>query len=269
MVQVLDVAGFIATEDDTAAEHAESVFQHFRRSRKAGELEEEVRKLLARSSGPPIPPGQAGHPERPDVFLLDINMPYWGGKEIIRKMLQNTSEALVIVLTSAVDDQLRNALDAGADDYLLKPFRREDLFNRIERLLKRRAERRSESGMRLIDPPLPHLVEMLHSEKGQLDARKVATFFGLTVAELARLLGRGVSTVHKTPHAPNLQGGLRQLESIASGLMRLTGSERRSRMWLQAANPALEGHAPIELLKLGKVAPMQQFVQDLLEGRPA
>ena len=62
--QVVDVAGFIATADDDAAAQAESMFQHFRRSRTAGELEDEVRKLLARSCGPPV------HQARPDIRHL-------------------------------------------------------------------------------------------------------------------------------------------------------------------------------------------------------
>lgn len=40
-------------------------------------------------------------------------------------------------------------------------------------------------------------------------------------------------------------------------------------MWMQAANPALDGHAPIELLPMGKTHDLAEFVQDLLEGRPA
>ena len=87
---------------------------------------------------------------------------------------------------------------------------------------------------------------------------------------MARFLGRGVSTVlDKTPSSSGLQAGLRPFETIASGILRLTGSERRARMWLHSANPALQTHAPIELIRRGRVAELGSFVQDLLEGRPA
>src|SRR4029077_20448302 len=117
---------------------------------------------------------------------------------------------------------------------------------------------------------LPHLVEKLHDSKsGHLDAKEASDFFGLKVAEFARIIGRRVSTVHKTSTAPGLQEALRPFEAMASGLLRLTGSERRARMWLHAPNPALDGHAPFEWLQMGKAADLANFIQDLLEGRPA
>ena len=264
--EVGNMTGLMATEDDTAAAQAKNLFKYFHRSRTVRELKEQVRKLPARSFGMPVS-RRPGERELLKVVLLDIQMPSLSGKEMIHQMRQKASEAVVILLTSKMKDALDNALDAGADDVLLKPFRSEDLSFRIQRALQ---QRRRESPIQGVDAPMPHLVEKLHRGKsGQLDAERVAEFFGVSLTQVARSFKRQVSTVHKTPNAPSLQSDLRQLESIASGLMRLTGSERRSRMWLQASNPALDQHAPIELMKMGKVSQLQQFVQDLLDGRPA
>jgi uncharacterized protein (DUF2384 family) len=121
-----------------------------------------------------------------------------------------------------------------------------------------------------LDPAMPHLVEKLHDPaSGKLHARRVAAFFGMSVSDLARTLEKRLATVSKTPDAPALQDDLRRLAAIASGLLRVTGSHRRARVWLQAPHPALEGHAPIELLHLRKVTELGEFVQDMLEGRPS
>ena len=73
----------------------------------------------------------------PDLILLDINMPGIGGIETCRE-IRRTFEAPIIMLT--VRDAERDkvaALDAGADDYVVKPFSIEELLARIRAALRR------------------------------------------------------------------------------------------------------------------------------------
>jgi two-component system KDP operon response regulator KdpE len=77
--------------------------------------------------------------ERPDLVLLDVNMPGMGGIETCRE-IRRISDAPIIMLTvrSAERDKV-SALDAGADDYVVKPFGIEELLARIRAALRRYA----------------------------------------------------------------------------------------------------------------------------------
>jgi two-component system KDP operon response regulator KdpE len=76
---------------------------------------------------------------KPDLVLLDVNMPGMGGIEACREMRRG-SEAPIIMLTvrNAEKDKVL-ALDAGADDYVVKPFGIEELLARIRAALRRYA----------------------------------------------------------------------------------------------------------------------------------
>jgi two-component system, OmpR family, KDP operon response regulator KdpE len=77
--------------------------------------------------------------ERPDLVLLDVNMPGMGGIEACRE-IRRAIDAPIIMLTvrNAERDKVV-ALDAGADDYVVKPFGMEELLARIRAALRRHA----------------------------------------------------------------------------------------------------------------------------------
>ena len=75
--------------------------------------------------------------ERPELVLLDVNMPGMGGLEVCRQ-IRDQSDVAIIMLTvrnTAHDKVL--ALDAGADDYVVKPFSIDELLARIRAALRR------------------------------------------------------------------------------------------------------------------------------------
>jgi len=76
-----------------------------------------------------------------DVVILDWMLPGLDGIQVLRRARQAGVTARVLVLTAreAVDDRVR-ALDAGADDYLVKPFALAELLARIRALSRRPAE---------------------------------------------------------------------------------------------------------------------------------
>jgi two-component system, OmpR family, KDP operon response regulator KdpE len=75
--------------------------------------------------------------ERPDLILLDMNMPEMDGLATCRE-LRSGSDVPILMLTvrNAEKDKVR-ALDAGADDYVVKPFGIEELLARIRAALRR------------------------------------------------------------------------------------------------------------------------------------
>lgn len=73
----------------------------------------------------------------PDVVVLDLGLPDVDGFELL-KMLRAVSDVPVIVATARDDDTvIVSCLDAGADDYVVKPFSGEQLDARVRALLRR------------------------------------------------------------------------------------------------------------------------------------
>lgn len=71
---------------------------------------------------------------RPDVVLLDWNMPVMSGMEFLRVLTERGGEKPKIVFCTTENGQahIRAALDAGADEYIMKPFDRETLASKLQ-----------------------------------------------------------------------------------------------------------------------------------------
>jgi DNA-binding response OmpR family regulator len=79
----------------------------------------------------------------PTVAVLDVTMPELDGLEVVRWLRANTATATVkvLILTArAQQADIDRAMAAGADDYLAKPFRPDDLRARVEALLGAQSE---------------------------------------------------------------------------------------------------------------------------------
>jgi two-component system KDP operon response regulator KdpE len=85
--------------------------------------------------------------ERPDVVLLDLAMPGLNGTEVCRR-LRAFSRVPILVLSALSDEpQKVKALDAGADDYIAKPFGVEELLARIRAALRRAQAQRNDEAI--------------------------------------------------------------------------------------------------------------------------
>jgi two-component system, OmpR family, response regulator MprA len=81
----------------------------------------------------------------PDLVILDLGLPKLDGIEVARR-LRAADDVPILMLTArdAVESRVEG-LDSGADDYLVKPFERQELLARLRALLRRRPPRGSAS----------------------------------------------------------------------------------------------------------------------------
>jgi FixJ family two-component response regulator len=92
-------------------------------------------------------------PERHSCLVCDVRMPALSGLELQQRLAESNIEIPIIFITGHGDVPMAvNAMKAGADDFIQKPFRDQDLIDRIHRALqhdmKRRAERKQDTAIR-------------------------------------------------------------------------------------------------------------------------
>lgn len=74
---------------------------------------------------------------RPDVVLLDLGLPGIDGLEVIRRIRRDATTPIIVLSARGEERDRVDALDAGADDYLTKPFGTDELRARIRAALRR------------------------------------------------------------------------------------------------------------------------------------
>lgn len=88
----------------------------------------------------------------PDLIVLDLGLPSLNGFGVLEKLRQMQSPARVIILTARGDVENRiKGLNAGADDYLAKPFAMDELLARVEALGRRSSISASEDVLKVGD----------------------------------------------------------------------------------------------------------------------
>ena len=75
--------------------------------------------------------------DQPDLVLLDLNMPGIGGLETCRAIRESSEVPIIILSVRNTEREKVQALDAGADDYVSKPFGIQELLARIRAALRR------------------------------------------------------------------------------------------------------------------------------------
>ena len=151
--------------------------------------------------------------ERFDLVLLDLGLPnaqHWGsGLDVLRALRERKDATPVIVLTArdALGDRVEG-LDAGADDYLVKPFELDELNARMRAVLRRHAGRGepvfAHGGLRL-DPATRQVT--LQGEPVALSAREFAV--------LEALLARPGAILSRAQLEDRLYGWGEEIESNA------------------------------------------------------
>jgi DNA-binding NarL/FixJ family response regulator len=150
---------------------------------------------------------------RPDVALMDVQMPKMGGVEGLRSILAEWPEARVIMLTTSdLDDDIHRALEAGASGYLLKSVSRSELVGAI---------REVHAGRNYVPTAIRHRLDELERRR-QLSAREIEVLDGmrrgLTNKDIAVSLSLSEHTVKA--HVKSILGKLEsadRAEAVARG----------------------------------------------------
>ena len=83
--------------------------------------------------------------ERPDLVLLDMNMPIMDGLEACREIRRDSNVSIIMLTVRNTEKDKVRALDAGADDYVVKPFGIEELLARVRAVLRRAPNAQTQS----------------------------------------------------------------------------------------------------------------------------
>jgi two-component system KDP operon response regulator KdpE len=77
--------------------------------------------------------------QRPDLIILDLGLPDLDGVEVTRRLREWSQTPIIILSVREAEEDKIAALDAGADDYLVKPFSTGELMARIRVVMRRQA----------------------------------------------------------------------------------------------------------------------------------
>jgi two-component system, OmpR family, KDP operon response regulator KdpE len=125
----------------------------------------------------------------PDVVVLDLGLPDLDGMEVCRRIRQWSQVPVIVLSAAGTEERKVAALDAGADDYVTKPFGMAELEARLRAALRRGAgsppDERSELAVGRIDVDLVHHMARLDGQPLDLTGRE----FDL-LAFLARHAGK-------------------------------------------------------------------------------
>ena len=116
------------------------------------EDDEEIAQVLQRSlrlegyevklAGDGVRGLEEAHAFLPDLIILDLGLPRLDGVDVAKRLREDGDEVPILMLTArdALESRVEG-LDVGADDYLVKPFERQELLARMRALLRRRPPR--------------------------------------------------------------------------------------------------------------------------------
>jgi DNA-binding response OmpR family regulator len=116
------------------------------------EDDEEIAQVLQRSlrmegyevklAGDGVRGLEEAHAFLPDLIVLDLGLPRLDGVDVAKRLREDGDEVPILMLTArdALESRVEG-LDVGADDYLVKPFERQELLARMRALLRRRPPR--------------------------------------------------------------------------------------------------------------------------------
>jgi len=132
-----------------------------------------------------------------DLLILDLLLPGCGGIEILKRVRENKLEVPVLILTasSGTEEKVRN-FEAGADDYLTKPFAFAELLVRVKALL-RRGTKNAQNVLRVADLELDRLTQNVRRDGRKIElTSKEYSLLEFLMTNPARVYSRTMIVEH-------------------------------------------------------------------------
>jgi DNA-binding response OmpR family regulator len=171
----------------------------------------------------------------PDLILLDLGLPDISGKELL-KMIRAVSAVPVIVVTAAgSDDVVVQMLDAGADDYLVKPFSTDNLEARVRAVLRRSTEVAGQGPIKVGDLELDVPARIARMQGEVLDlSPKEFELLALLASRSGQVVSKRemLSEVWRQPYG----GGDRTVDVHISSLRRKLGESAAQPAYLHTVH---------------------------------
>lgn len=186
--------------------------------------------------------------ETPSVVLCDLKMPKLSGFNVLRQIKSETIDIAVVMVK-----------DPATFD-----------FATLTHIFEVKRYDPGEKSKQVLAPKLSLSTapELHNPRSGRLDAGRIADFFGIAPAKLAKILGRSPQALHKTPDAESLQKQLAVFARIATSLLSAFEGKEQARIWLNSPNPDLDETRPIELVEKKKSDVVAELLEDALLGHP-
>jgi len=141
----------------------------------------------------------------PDLLLLDVMMPRVNGLDVVRVLRAETAIPVLMLTARSTEDDLLHGLDAGADDYVVKPYSPRELMARVRTLLRR--VQRSSAGSTSIT------IGDLHVDADRHEVRVGGVGVECTASEL-RLLHTMAASPGRVFSRSQLLGALHGLDAF-------------------------------------------------------
>jgi two-component system KDP operon response regulator KdpE len=180
---------------------------------------------------------QAVNDRTPDAIVLDLGLPDIDGMHVLRRLRASTSvPVIVLTVRDRASDKI-TALDAGADDYVTKPFDVRELLARLRAALRRAPASGERRVLRLSDPPLEIDFARHRVRRGGEDVHLTRTELRL-LEELATRPGQLLT------HATLLQRVWGEGYGKESHYVRVYVGQLRKKLHDDAASPKLIATEP-------------------------
>ena len=162
--------------------------------------------------------------EAPDLVLLDLMLPGTNGVELMHGILETTDVPVIFISAYGQEEYVTRALDAGAVDYVVKPFASSELAARI------RAALRKQSGIRKLVSPDPFVLGTLSIDYGERRVAVGGRSVELTATEYAVLFELSVNAGIVLTHEDLLRRVWRGRRFRGSGLVRTIVNRLRRKL---------------------------------------
>jgi CheY-like chemotaxis protein len=202
-----------------------------------------------------------------DLIMLDMQLPKGiAGLALVAELRKQRPGIPVILLTanSPSEDDWISAASEPLVEVMQTPVTAGKLMYHLSRLFQSKGQLEDFKRHEVVAQPL----DELRNDNGRLDAELIAKLFDLNITDIAANVGISRQALSKTPDSLNIQPALRHFERVARSLLVVTGSPKGLKMWLNSPNKRFDEHTPLEIIKLGKVQLLADWVDDARLGSP-